>query len=186
MTNKRYLNDLTIDELEKVFENNQSIKDEVFKIVDEDNYYLLENEYVSHFRHYNKGANREHYTADVYFDTYGNASVEVDEDNYVEFLEDCKTLNEYDGSLWNVRELIDRLSKRANFFESALYNYTDISEKNWRRLLEWFSEGIETIADELKTQLQTIHDTVFDSDYLFEYFQNILILFLHKYYYIHF
>lgn len=176
MTNKRYLNDLTIDELKKVFENNQSIRDEVFRIVDDDNYYLLQNDYVSHFRHYNKCTGRENYTVSISWDAWNNISAYAEESDYKSFLEDCKTIISYNGCLEKLKGLIERLSERVDFFEESLNGYTDIAEKNWNHLSKWFYMGIGEILEELEREMQEIQDTVFDEDYLFEYFSDEIYL----------
>lgn len=174
--NKRYLNELNNAELKQVFDNNREIRQEVFEIIDNDNYLLIENDYCSHFRHYDKNAGREKYDANFEWDAWDNITITVNENNYGAFLEDCKKIINYNGCLSENKALIDRLSEKIGFFDDCLNNYADITNKTWENLSHWVYTGIEALIDGLEKEVQNIQDSVFDDDYLFSYFSDEIYL----------
>lgn len=173
---KRYLNELSNEELWQIFDNNNDLQQEVRQIIDDNTYYLIENDYISHFRHYDKNVGREKWSISAEWDAWNNISIKVREEDYKSFLEDCKTLIAYNGCLENLKGLIDRLSERVDFFEDSLNDYTDITTGNWEKLSCWFYEGIENITDTLRAELQEMQDCIYNDDYLFEYFSDGIYL----------
>lgn len=173
---KRYLNELSNEELWQIFDNNNDLQQEVRQIIDDNTYYLIENEYISHFRHYDRNAGREKWSMSAEWDAWNNISIKVREEDYKSFLEDCETLISYNGCLENLKGLIDRLFERVDFFEDSLNNYTDITTGNWEKLSSWFYAGIENITDTLRAELQEMQDCIYNDDYLFEYFSDGIYL----------
>ena len=172
---KQPINALTYDELKNLYEHNNYLRNIAFELVQEENQYFIDNEIISYFCNvWNEARQRREWYADIEEYYPGCFSVSVKQHNYKSFLECCREFNNTGIGFCNpeLTALIDRLSARADLFDSCLSGYADISDKNALQLEAWIDKGIAKISEALRQILQTEHDQIYDDDYIiYNYFE---------------
>lgn len=165
------INTLSNDELKKVWENNQKLKDEIFQRILDDEYYFVQNEIYGCFRHYDSLNSRETWSMETH-ESSQCFYITVKESDYSQFLEDCRNLIKYVATEFTEdnEKMIERLSQKVDFYRDCVEGYEDISDDRFQKLEKWFDKGINDLAGALKETVDKYIDSAYDSDYSFEYF----------------
>ena len=168
---KRYLNQLSIDELKQVFDSNNDIKIQVMDRMSEDNNYFVKNEIVSYFQNYNSITGKRSFSASFDYDSYDRVHIKVKDEDIDSFIEDFQRWDLYEKPE-NITAIADRLSEKASFFRDIIEGYEDVSNTTWNNFSFWIYEGINKLTQFLANTIQDIYDSVYDDDNLFSMFSD--------------
>ena len=114
---KRLLNELSLDELKKLYEKNHFLQTQVEEYRDDTADFWV-SEYLDGI------PKRVDYSISGYSYSYIN----VREDDYREFIEYCNKIDRDFELFYTHRDLLDRLTARSDVFEDILNGYKDISD----------------------------------------------------------
>lgn len=164
MENKKYLVDLTSEELGKIFDNNNEIRAQVYEQAADDAYYFIENEYIYHFRHHD--GKKETRSACFEDDAYNNIFIKIQDAE--RFLDDASAAVNDLLSDEN-KTLLGRLRDKSALFTECEVAYI-MSDARQERFEAWFRAGLETIKNALKKIIEAELDATTDPEYLKTFF----------------
>lgn len=145
---KRLLNELSLDELKKLYEKNHFLQTQVEEYRDDTADFWV--------REYLDGLPRR---VDYSISGYSYSYINVREDDYREFIEYCNEIDRDFELFYTHRDLLDRLTARSDVFEDILNGYKDISDSKWELFLNWMSDGVRVLTDYLVGFLQCQYET---------------------------
>ena len=169
MTNKRFLNELSMQELSKLYDSNNYIQNAIYEIRNDDESYYIENEIYSYFKTYNNLLNRSTYSAFFECDAYNKVYIKIN--NTCDFINDC-----YEFCLHGIglddetKTIVNRLKSRVNLYDDVMQGYDDMSDYNFDMFSKWFENGLDKIKRALSDMIENIYDNISDSEYNKEFF----------------
>ena len=153
---KRYLPDLTPEELEKVLEANSKIWEAVAEITTENAYFWIQ-EIMDEFKNS---------VASYHFDSLYAGKIHYSRYyNDIDFLDEFRKADNKFGVLDETeRKTLDRLTDKAEFYHDACTGYEDISETRFDHLEKWFEAGIKTLKNALVRYCESEIDNATEDD----------------------
>ena len=157
---KRYLSELTREELEKVLKANSVIGEEITDYIVNG---LFDNFRMNVSVFYNKSIKDYEFNS-----VYRSYMTIRDASTFVKELSE-----EYNEFQYYITEesakLLERLEKRADFYDMCKSGYEDISESRFENLEKWFEEGAKKIAQEIMDSYDAEIESAYDPDTQIEY-----------------
>ena len=164
MNDKKLLSEIDFDEAVKLHKNNKWLQDKVY------NYFItcLNYDLDEVARHFDKVKHIRYEFGNIYGDY-----IKVNQADYGDFLEAVKVLDTnfcIFSDSFNY-DKFERMINKFDFFLDCVLGYTDISDKQFEKLEQWFESGIEETKKAVLDYVDGLTD--YDEEYYLEsYLEN--------------
>jgi len=160
---KKLLNELSADELNELYTQNNWLREECAHYRD-DSVSCLRDEILHHFRGIR--------SVDYCIDDCGYSFMRVkDTCDYSAFLSACRDI-QHDYCVFDTaaEKLLGRLSAKINLYRDAYGCYVEMSDRRYAQLEGWIESGLETICSALEEYLLALN--VAAEEYLEDFMMN--------------
>lgn len=175
--NKKYLENMSDNELSIIWKNNRDIRTQVFDICLNNEYDFINNEIYSDFRYYDNLHGREKWSIDIH-ESSQCFYITVDPVNYEDFLIGCLKVAHDIASDFSDDHitLINRLLKKVVFFRDCIEGYIDISDSRFNSLENWIESGVKKLIKALENTIKLYVEAPYEDNYCFSYFSDAVYL----------